>query len=148
LTYGALYEAFPFDNRIVRLEMRGADLRRVIEAQLRLSRDPLGTSGIRVRAACSGGRLAVTLLRASGQPINDAEPLIVVTTDFLATGGDRVFMPIMPARGFVIDDEAPLVRDVVADWLRQRGGRIREDQLIDLNEPRWRYPGSLPMRCG
>jgi hypothetical protein len=76
------------------------------------SRSPIGISGIRVVAQCAGGSLAVTVLRDSGAPIGDHEKLVVVTTDYLATGG-----------------------------------RLREDQLVDRDRPRWVYPGTLPVSC-
>jgi 5'-nucleotidase len=148
LTYGALYEAFPFDNSLARLEITGAQLRRVIEAQLRQSRDLLGISGLRMQAACKDGTLVVTMTRPSGEVVGDRDRIVVVTTDFLATGGDRVFTPIMPAKGFALSDDAPVARDVAADWLRRRGGHLREADLVNATEPRWQYPGTLPVRCG
>jgi hypothetical protein len=73
--------------------------------------------------------------------------LTIVTTDFLAMGGDRIFVPVMPPGGFPGTDDLPIARDVVADWLRRRGGNLHEAQLIDPDAPRWEYPGRLPVRC-
>ena len=83
----------------------------------------------------------------SGRTIVDDDRLTVVTHAFLATGGDRLLTPVMPRGGFPLDDDLPLVRDVVADWLEDRGGRLRESQLINTAEPRWRYRGTLPLAC-
>ncbi len=38
LTYGRLYEVFPFDNRVARLTVTGDELRRVVEGHLTPSR--------------------------------------------------------------------------------------------------------------
>lgn len=147
LTYGSVYEMMPFDNRVVQVNLTGAELRRVLVTQLQRGRTTLGISGIRVQAQCSGGALVMTLLRASENPIRDEERLLMVTTDFLATGGDGILSPIMPPEGFAIVDDAPLARDVVAESLRRRGGRLREDELVDRDSPRWVYPGALPVNC-
>jgi 5'-nucleotidase len=148
LTYGRLYEVFPFENRLVTIELTGAQLLRVFRAQLGQSRDVPGIAGLRVRATCAGGNMAVTIRRPSGRAVAAAERLTIVTTDFLAMGGDRIFVPVMPQGGFPTADDLPIARDVVADWLRRRGGSLHEEQLIDPNQPRWEYPGRLPVRCG
>ena len=147
LTYGRLYETFPFDNRLVRLELSGAELRRVFEMQLGEGRALPGIAGVRVAASCRNNRLAIVMTRTSGRTIRDDDRLVVVTHSFLATGGDRLLTPVMPPGGFPLDDDLPLVRDVVADWLEDRGGRLRETQLINTAQPRWRYSGTLPLVC-
>jgi 5'-nucleotidase len=146
LTYGSLFEAFPFDNRLVRLETTGGGLREIFERQLSEGQTLLGISGLRVVAGCSGGRFRVALVTPSGRAIADDDRLLVVTTDFLAMGGDGVFTNVA-TDGFAVAEGLPLARDVVADWFRRRGGRLREDQLIDAARPRWEYPGGLPVRC-
>jgi 2',3'-cyclic-nucleotide 2'-phosphodiesterase (5'-nucleotidase family) len=147
LTYGSVYEMIPFDNLVVQLSLSGAELRRVIASQLQGRERLIGISGIRVRAQCSGNALVVSLLHASGRPIRDDERLLVVTTDFLATGGGALLTPVIPAQGFMIPDSAPLVREVVTERLRRRGGVLREDQLVDPDNPRWVYSGTLPINC-
>jgi 5'-nucleotidase len=148
LTYGRLYEVFPFDNRLVRLELTGAALRRVFETQLQQGRSLPGIAGMRVAASCRNGRLALSMTRTRGGVVRDADRLVVVTTDFLATGGDRILAPVMPRGGFPIAADLPIFREVVADWLEERGGRLRADQLINPAQPRWQYTGTLPLRCG
>jgi hypothetical protein len=39
------------------------------------------------------------------------------------------------------------MRDVVADWLRQRGGRLGRADLIDEANPRWIVPANA-RTCG
>jgi len=147
LTYGRLYETFPFDNRLVRLDLSGAELRKVFEVQLREGRALPGIAGVRVAATCRNRRMTVAMTLTSGRTVHDDGRLAVVTTDFLATGGDRLLTPVMPPGGFPLDDDLPLVRDVVADWLEDRSGRLRESQFINTAQPRWRYSGTLPFTC-
>ena len=147
LVFGSLFEAISFDNRIVQLHLTGADIRRMADVDLRTRDVTFGISGIRVRAECQADQLAVTVLRDSGRPVQDDELLSVTTSDFLALGGDQFFAPVIPSGGFTFAGGGPLTRDVVYDWLRKRGGRLRGDQLIDTANPRWIYPGTLPVKC-
>jgi 5'-nucleotidase len=137
LTYGRLYEAFPFDNRIVTLTLTGSELKRVLEGQLQPGGAVVGFSGIRAQGRCTGGRLVLTIVSASGDTIDDDRRLLVATTDFIATGGDSILTAVTPPQGFAIPDTSPLLRDVVAASLRRRGGVLRADQLIDPATPRW-----------
>ena len=141
LTYGRLYEVFPFDNRVVALTLTGAELRRVLTAQLQPGPATVGISGVRVQARCSEGRLVVTIRTTSGEAIEDSRRVLVATTDFLATGGDGILTPVTPAQGFDMPASARLLRDVVADWARRRGGQLRAEQLIDPERPRWSVEG-------
>jgi 5'-nucleotidase len=147
LVYGSVYEVMPFDNKIVTLKLTGAQLRSVIANHLQTTRRTLGVSGIRVRAQCAAGRLAVSMLRAPTGQVKDEDPLTVVVSDFLATGGDGILKPVIPPQGFAIPDAAPLARDVLADHLRRRGGQLREEQLVDLANPRLVFDGTLPAAC-
>ena len=121
----------PFDNLVVQIRLTGRQLRQVFAAHLQRSRRIIGFSGIRVRAQCSAGSLDVVLLRPSGVPIRDDEPLLVAISDFLATGGDGMLASVTPPGGFPISATAPLARDVLADYLSRLGGRLREEALLD-----------------
>ena len=147
LTYGGVYEVMPFDNVVVSVRLTGQQLKLVFASQLQQSRRLVGFSGVRVRAGCSGGSLDLVLARESGTPVEDDEILDVVVSDFLATGGDGILAPVMPAGGFQLPDTAPLVRDVFAEYLKRRGGHLREEQLVDAANPRLSVAGGLPIDC-
>jgi len=147
LTYGAVFEVMPFDNRLVTFHLSGAELRQVLQTQISRNAALVGLSGIQARVTCERGRLNVGMLRPNGAPISDTERLLIATSDFLATGGDNIFVPVTPAEGFVIQQDIGLVRDVVVESLRKRGGTLREDQLIDPANPRWVVPGKAPVTC-
>ena len=82
----------------------------------------------------------------AGEAIADAEPVRVTTVDFVASGGDGLLAPagalqrLEPA-----DADSPLLRDVVAEWLRRRGGHLAASEFI--RERRWQFPGTRPVRC-
>jgi hypothetical protein len=88
------------------------------------------------------------LVRPSGALINDGDPLLVVVSDFLATGGDGILAPVMPPGGFSVDYAAPLMRDVFVEYLKNLKGPLREEQLADTHNPRLSVSGAVPMSCG
>jgi 2',3'-cyclic-nucleotide 2'-phosphodiesterase (5'-nucleotidase family) len=148
VTYGAVFEVMPFDDRLVGFRVTGAELRRLIATLVSGRSDLPGLAGLRARVTCSGGALDVALLRPNGTPVRDDDRVLVATTDFLATGGDAIFDPITPPGGFTIDSDAGTPRDAVIDALRARGGTLREDELVDRGNPRWVLPGPQPVTCG
>ncbi len=147
LTYGAVYEMFPFDNLAVQIELSGAELREVLGRQVFRPDRRAGIAGIRVLAACEDGSLELTLMREDGVEIGDDEMLLVTTTDFLAMGGDDIFTPIIPETGFPVVGNAPLAREVIADWLRSAGGRFDVDSFSDASNPKWSVSDAMPADC-
>ena len=148
LTYGAVFEVMPFDNRLVTFHLTGGELRKVLANQISRNAALVGMSGVHARVTCERGTVNVGMLRPNGAPIADNERLLIATSDFLATGGDGIFVPVTPADGFTIVRDIGLVRDVVVETLRKRGGTLREDQLVDPKNPRWTLPGKAPVVCG
>jgi 2',3'-cyclic-nucleotide 2'-phosphodiesterase (5'-nucleotidase family) len=147
LTYGAVYEMYPFDNLAVRLDLSGAELREVLERQVLKTGARAGVSGIRVFAACNQGKLDVTMIRPDDSEIEDQEMLTVITTDFLAWGGDDIFTTIIPEDGFEFDNGLPLTREILADWFRQRGGSLSAASFSDADSPKWNIPESIAADC-
>jgi 2',3'-cyclic-nucleotide 2'-phosphodiesterase (5'-nucleotidase family) len=146
LTYGALYEALPFDNRLAHLRMSAEVLARVIVQNLGRGRSILSISGVRVEARCRDGELEVQLRDRKGRLVSKTRVLHVVTSDFLATGGDGTFGPAVDPSTVTFETELPL-RDVLADHLRERGGTLSASQAFDPEHPRLRYPGDRPVSC-
>jgi 2',3'-cyclic-nucleotide 2'-phosphodiesterase (5'-nucleotidase family) len=145
LTYGALYEAMPFDNRLALLELTGQQLRQVIADNLRADNGILSVSGIRARASCRDGVLQVTAARDDGRPVRDDDRVSVVTSDFLASGGDRAFHSVLASAQVTITGE--LMRDAMASALQARGGELRTEQVYDPTAPRLQFEGTRPVRC-
>ena len=150
LTYGQVYEVYPFDNRLVTLTLTGDQLARVVTYNLQRREPPteiLSIGGLRVDATCESGRLRVALTRKAGAPIRPDERLTIVTSDFVASGGDGVLAPAGRLGESKTPAGAPILREAVADWLRHRGGRLNESQFLSPENRRWRYPGERPVNC-
>src|SRR5690349_9852614 len=119
LTYGSLYEALPFDNKFAVVELTGAQLRAILAANLARDSGIFSIAGVRVAARCAGKELEVTLTRAggkrAGKRVGDKDRLAVVTSDFLASGGDGMLAQLeVPPAAIQIDQDGDTIRDVIA----------------------------------
>jgi 5'-nucleotidase len=144
LTYGSLYETFPFDNAFASVRVPAGYLAHRLSESFAHSGSLVSLSGLRARARCERGNLEVTLTRPDGSFIADFEPLVVTTSDFLATGGDGFFAGAKAK----VESGVPM-RDAMADVLRRRGGRLDpgDPKLLDPKHPRIDLPGPVPVRC-
>jgi len=148
LRFGPLYDVFPFDNRLVRFALSGAELAQIFENEVRQGRRAaIGIAGVRVQVHCGGSEVGVDLVRPSGRGVGADESLQIVTTDQLASGG---FFGIFPSvRGRLdIGPSLPLLREVVTSWLQMRGGAISVSDVLDPAMPRWEFSGAGSDGCG
>jgi 2',3'-cyclic-nucleotide 2'-phosphodiesterase (5'-nucleotidase family) len=143
LTYRSLYESFPFDNGFASLRMQARQLRSLLARGLALGTTQPSLSGLRAAARCRAGDLEVSLTRPDGKPIRDDELLVIITSDYLGTGGDGLF------GGAAADIESGLpIREAIAEQLRAARGAIDPDKLLDPKHPRIDLPSPVPVRCG
>jgi 5'-nucleotidase len=148
LTYGVLFEALPFDNKLATVRLDGATLRRLWTANLTSDKGILSISGARVSARCRGPELEVSITLSDGRPLDDHGIYRVATSDFLALGGDDFAALAHGGDAVQIDDNA-LLRDLVARALRKRGGALRADDptIFDPLHRRIELPAPRPLRC-
>ncbi|KAL4818899.1 Metallo-dependent phosphatase-like protein [Aspergillus spinulosporus] len=102
ITRGEVLTAFPFGNAIVELEFSGADLRKVLEGAVSYVNQFTGdeitswfqvSRGVRIEFNPDnepGERLVNVTIQ--GEAIDDERDYRVVTLDFLAGGGDSIFV--------------------------------------------------------
>lgn len=147
LTFGHIYEMFPFDNLMVILSVSGGELRKLFETQFQTGHWAANVSGLQLVAECHGGRLMIAMTKDDGSTVNDEDQLSIVTTDFLASGGDNIFPPIMPSGGFKVDPESPKFRNGIVTWFEEHQGQIRVADFYSTDNPRFTFPGRLPISC-
>ena len=149
LTYGQLYEASPFDNRFAIVSLSAAELEAILANNLGRSGGIFSIAGLTAQARCRGGSLEVELRRPGARaPLPDETPLRVVTTDFLATGGDGAFGAQTRREGAITIEDGQPVRDAMAAALTARGGTVDPAALLPARPARrLRYEGSRPVRC-
>lgn len=91
LTMGDLYTILPFDNTLVTMELKGADVKAAIEHGIMPNNFGWGQfSGIKVwydKNAEAGNRITSIRL-ADGTPLDMDKYYTVVVNDFMSTGGD------------------------------------------------------------
>lgn len=139
LTFGPVYDLFPFDNRVVRVSVTGSQLGRALEDQLTRPRGGLlSVSGVRVAVVCDAARPRVQLTRDDGRPLAASDRYVVAATSYSA--GRAAWSAVEGERGVEAVEQPWLVRDVVATWLKRRGGRLRAADFHDPTRPRWTLP--------
>jgi 2',3'-cyclic-nucleotide 2'-phosphodiesterase (5'-nucleotidase family) len=153
LIYGRLHEAFPFDDGLATVHLTVRQLEQIVARNLERSAGILSLSGVKVRAACTGGQLDVALIGPEGARWPARRKLVAVTNGYLASGGDGLLTGIVQGD----PPEATPMREKFAAWLGQPGalpwikaGTIRSNDrtLFDAKAPRLIYPGHRPVRCG
>lgn len=141
LTYGHVFEMMPFDNRFARVTATGADLRHWLEQNLSARKGGiLSMGGARVEVSCEGKKANVKLSRLDGRPIADAEKLLIVTSDFLASGGEATKLP----PGSVTLDDGEPIREALVKMLERRGGTLDGEDVALFDPARRRVS---PGRC-
>lgn len=92
ITMGNMYEVMPFDNTLVKMELKGSDLKRVIENGI--DNKEIGwvqIGGVKVyydEKAEFGNKITAMFLE-NGTKIEMDKTYSVVTNDFMFTGGDK-----------------------------------------------------------
>ena len=124
LTYGHLYETFPFDNAVATLKLTSAELRALLAAILAHGRVPQ-QSGLRLSvAACPDGLKVLEVSLSDGTSLQDGRLYSVVLPDYLARGGDGLtaFIGTLPAERRDLGERRPQnLRDSLAADLSRRG---------------------------
>ena len=139
LTFGAVYEASPFDNVTTVHEISGRDLRRVIATQSRRMLRT-GFAGMRVFVSCDGGGINVRMLRPDGSEIGDDDTIRLLANDYLSLGGDNILTPIIPDGGFDLHFDRPRTRDALVEWFKARGGSLHPADWRSHGAPKWNLP--------
>jgi 2',3'-cyclic-nucleotide 2'-phosphodiesterase (5'-nucleotidase family) len=89
ISYRNIYEVSPFGNTVVKLRLKGSDLRELLEGMLDASFRLLEMSGARIEVDPSkpvGKRLVKATV--GGEPLDPERLYLVATNNFLAPGGD------------------------------------------------------------
>ena len=143
LTYGALYDTLPFENRLARLTMTGKVLRDTLERNLTGKGSILSIAGARVEARCAGGKLAVEVFltgrKKAERKVKDEDHVVIVTNEFLATAGDD----FGPGEHVEIDEDGPAFREPLAALLKKRGGTLKPEEWYSPGKPHLHLPGPI-----
>ena len=146
LTFGAVYEMFPFDNAVTIHTLTGRELRTILARKAALPRKP-GIAGMRIAVSCDQDGMTVEMTRDDGTPIRDADAVRVIANDFLALGGDDILTPVIDARGLEVEQGLPRTRDVLVQWFMNHPGTLDPSVFRSHDDPKWRVPDIIPDTC-
>jgi len=148
LTYGALFEAFPFDNRVATAKISVADLKRLLRTHFAAkSGGILSISGVRVRASCKGAEAVITIERSGARrktgALRDGDMLVLAVSDFMVLGGDDFWAGVKPQ---AVDIRPEVLRDVFESGLKKRKG-LKPSDVLDAKLPRLDLEKPRPLTC-
>lgn len=114
ITYGNLYDVLPLDNVLTAMDLRGEDIKGILEVAVSCPRVQTVVAGMTFVYDCTkpqGNR--VSNIQIQGQPFDPQKVYRVETIDYLAGGGDGQ-TPFTKGTNLAYGD--PVV-DVVADYV-------------------------------
>ena len=125
LTRKDIVKEMPFDDKLVTLELSGADLRAALENAVWMLGKDSGRfgqiSGARIvvrRDGVPGSRLVS--VEIGGKPLDEAKSYKIATPDFLARGKDG-YVTLALGKPLVSEVEGPLLTSVVCDAIAKAG---------------------------
>ena len=145
LTYGQLFEAMPFDNRFALVDVKGSHLRTLVSSNLQRGGGILSWGGLSAKARCKAGKLELAIW-IGAKPLVDTASYKLVTSDFLASGGDGLIGRLKLGEGAIKITDV-IIRDAIADLLRKQGGTIDPGKLFSAKVKRMDYEGERPVSC-
>lgn len=159
ITFGAAFEALPFENKVAVLRVSGRELKTILRVAESGAMGYFPVAGLRLTIdTCErcpaddlddDGRIAdweinrlVAVTRDDGSPIQDKGEYTLATTDFVLQGGDYMGWPIGRVSPERIRYTSLLARDALVTFL-QTHRRINTDAapLIDASHPRMLFVG-------
>jgi 2',3'-cyclic-nucleotide 2'-phosphodiesterase (5'-nucleotidase family) len=135
-SYGALFEVQPFGNMLVRLTVKGRDLRRYLESFVARGAPRVHVSGVVVRYDLARrGHARIVAATVGGEPLDDTREYTVAFTDFMATSGDGLAL----ANAAVKQESLGIVDlDALISFMQaQPGGVVKPDaapRLIPVSQ--------------
>jgi len=145
LTYGQLFEAMPFDNRFAIVDVKGSHLRKLVSSNLQRGGAILSWGGLSAKARCKAGKLELEI-KVAGKALAEAASYKLVTSDFLASGGDGLIGRLKLPDGAVKITDV-IIRDALAELLRKHKGTIDPAKLYSTAVKRMDYEGTRPVEC-
>jgi 5'-nucleotidase/UDP-sugar diphosphatase len=129
ITRGMIYDALPFENTLVTLELNGREVRQAIEEGLRSERitQVSGIGYVFDLGAPAGARVR-SIVDSRGAPLDSARTYRVVCNDFMAGGGDGY---VTLTRGRNGRDTGLSLRDRVEAAIREASQNGALDVSVD-----------------
>lgn len=119
ITLGNVYELMPFENAIVVLTISGEKMKQLFESIVENNGAPFAGATVR-----SKGK-NITALKINGKDLDVTKTYKVVTSDYLAGGGDKYFFFNSPIKSELLNYK---LRDALVDYIKdetKKGNTIK-----------------------
>ncbi len=133
ITYGEVFEAQPFDNTLVVVELDGNEVRQVLEEGTTGAHGVVQVSGLQFTFdydAPAGSRIVGDVYDLNvdpPQPLDASTTYYVAVNDFMANGGDEYFtLAANPQVNTYV-----LVRDIVVSWVQSYSPFTPPDPAVE-----------------
>jgi 5'-nucleotidase len=134
-TYGAVYEVAPFGNVLMRITVRGRDLRSYLERLVgrRLNAHLSGAVVTFDTTRAAGSRIAGVVM-TDGRPLDDDRTYRLILSDFLVAGGDGLGVS---ERAIAVEDLGIVDIDALIAHLRSLPAPVRapRDARLVIRSP-------------
>jgi 2',3'-cyclic-nucleotide 2'-phosphodiesterase (5'-nucleotidase family) len=131
ITFGEVFEAIPFDNTLVVVELDGGEVRQVLEEGITGEHGVVQVSGLQFTFNYDvpvGSRIVGDVVDLStSAPLDPTTTYYVAVNDFMANGGDDYdTLPANPQTNTYV-----LVRDIVVDWVKANSPFTPPDPAVE-----------------
>jgi len=111
VTVEDVYKLMPFENEIVVLTLAAEDFYQMVQYIVNSGGVPFSGMHIKTR------EMKIEMLTINGIPFSDTRNYTVVTSDYLASGGDKMYFFQNPLEKI---ETSVLMRDMIIDYLREQ----------------------------
>ncbi len=131
ITFGEVFEALPFGNTLVVVELNGNEVRQVLEEGITGAHGVVQVSGLQFvfdYDAPVGSRIVSDVIDLStGLPLDPSTSYYVAVNDFMANGGDGYDTLVAKPQ----TNTYVLVRDLVVDWIMANSPFTPPDPAVE-----------------
>ena len=119
VTLGNVFELMPFENEIVVLTIKGEKMKQLFESLVENNGAPFAGATVKAKVK------KITELKIGGKDLDVTKNYKVVTSDYLAAGGDKYFFFADPVK---IETLHYKLRDAIVDYIKdetKKGNTIK-----------------------
>ncbi len=132
ITFGEVFEALPFDNTLVVVDLDGNEVRQVLEEGITGAHGVVQVSGLQFTFDYDvpvGSRIIGDVIDLStGSPLDPGTIYKVAVNDFMANGGDEYYTLLAnPQLNTYV-----LQRDIVVDWCKANSPFTPPDPAVEM----------------
>jgi 5'-nucleotidase len=130
ISFGLVYEVLPFDNKLVKVKLKGSQIKEIIEHGLASRYGVMEISGVRVwiDPHAPKGKRCLSIKTQGGQEIVKEKEYVVGTNEFLFSGGDGY---TTFSHGNPMAWDHRLIRDMVVQYIKKMG------RIKNMDHPRY-----------